>query len=130
LGLIYVDTCTVIYLVEESPRYFNLIQQAIEKEEGSSFAISSLVKAECLVGPFRSGNARLQSRYETYFTSVLTLDIDESIFLKAAALRAHNGLKMADALHLACAQSHQCDAFWTNDLRLSSAGSPMKIVVI
>jgi len=46
------------------------------------------------------------------------LDAD---FIQAAQLRARFGLRTPDALHLACAQRHQCKALWTNDARLHSA---------
>jgi predicted nucleic acid-binding protein len=43
------------------------------------------------------------------------------MYLQAAQLRARFGLKTPDALHLACAQHHGCDALWTNDGRLAQA---------
>jgi len=45
------------------------------------------------------------------------LDAD---FIQAAQLRARFGFRTPDALHLACAQRHQCEALWTNDARLHS----------
>ena len=43
------------------------------------------------------------------------------IYLEAAELRARFGLRTPDALHLACAQHHRCDALWTNDGRFGRA---------
>jgi len=45
----------------------------------------------------------------------------DPVYLHAARLRAHFGLRTPDALHLACAQHHGCDALWTNDDRLAQA---------
>jgi uncharacterized protein len=45
----------------------------------------------------------------------------EPVYLQAAELRARFGVKTPDALHLACAQYHRCEALWTNDDRLSQA---------
>ncbi len=49
------------------------------------------------------------------------LDMPEIVYLQAAEIRARFGLKTPDALHLACAQHHRCDALWTNDDRLARA---------
>ena len=53
---------------------------------------------------------------------LVSLALPEAVFLAAAQLRARFGLRTPDALHLACAQHHGCDALWTNDDRLASAG--------
>ena len=45
--------------------------------------------------------------------------------MHAAMLRARWGLKTPDAVHLACAQHHGCDALWTNDDRLARASHGM-----
>jgi uncharacterized protein len=59
-----------------------------------------------------------------------TLSIEDEDYLVAAKLRARHGLKLADALHLACAVRHGCDALWTNDDRLAvtSGALAMKLV--
>jgi predicted nucleic acid-binding protein len=43
----------------------------------------------------------------------------DEVYFEAAQLRARFGLKTPDALHLATAQHHRCDALWTNDDRLA-----------
>ena len=53
------------------------------------------------------------------FSQFVLLDMPESIYLRAAGLRARFGLKLPDALHLACAQQHRCEEMWTNDDRLT-----------
>ncbi|MBP8803259.1 MAG: PIN domain-containing protein [Pseudoxanthomonas sp.] len=50
--------------------------------------------------------------------------------MQAAHLRAHFGLKTPDALHLAAAQHHRCQALWTNDERLSKAGHGLAVNVL
>jgi len=37
-------------------------------------------------------------------------------------LRVRHGLTVVDAVHLATAQHHLCDGFWTNDARLKAGG--------
>ena len=122
MGLIYVDTCLLIYLTESHPQWGARVATAIARAGGHLFCLSPLTKCECLVGPMRSGDMALQMRYEALFKEFSTIDMPESVYLMAAGLRARFGLKTPDALHLACAQHHGCDALWTNDERLTQAG--------
>lgn len=122
MGLIYLDSCLLIYLVERHPRWCEPVTEALVAAGDRRFAISPLIKCECLVGPLKRMDPVLQQAYEGFFKRFVTLPIPESVFLQAARSRAHFGLKMPDALHLACAQHHRCEALWTNDERLARAG--------
>ncbi len=115
---IYLDSCLVIYFVEEHPRYVTTIIHAMESRSGMCFCISPLVELECLVMPLRHGNHRLIKRYEMFFQDYICLEISAGIYREAAQLRADHGLKTPDALHFATAQNHGCAEFWTNDERL------------
>jgi predicted nucleic acid-binding protein len=119
--VIYLDSCLVIYLVEQHAQYGDTIARLVEQEGTFAFAISPLVKCECLVGPLRRGNSVLQQEYLEVFREFVLVDMPEPMYLRAAELRARFGVKLPDALHLACAQHHHCDAFWTNDDRLARA---------
>jgi predicted nucleic acid-binding protein len=110
----------LIYLTEAHPRWGETIAAAIEASE-AHFGISPLVKCECLVGPIKRGDPVLQRAYRELFDQFLSLAMPEPVYLQAAELRARFGLKTPDALHLACAQHHRCDALWTNDDRLAQA---------
>lgn len=125
MGLIYLDTCMVIYLAERHPQWSGRVANAIAGTKGARFAISPLVKMECLVGPARRGDPVLQREYAEAFELFAALTMPEQVFLQAAQLRARFGLKTPDALHLACAQHHRCDALWTNDNRLAGASHGM-----
>ncbi len=92
------------------------------REPIESFVVSSLVNMECLVKPIKTGDLELQRRYETGLNEFVQLPLPDAIFLQAAHLHARFGLKTPDALHLACAQYHGCDALWTNDERFTQAG--------
>lgn len=118
--MIYLDSCLVIYLVEQHPRWGTTVAQAVDTDD-IDFAVSALVKCECLVGPLRSGSAILQRDYRRLFDGLTLLDMPESVFLRAAELRARSRIKLPDALHLACAEHHRCDELWTNDDRLTRA---------
>ncbi|WIG54259.1 MAG: hypothetical protein OJF61_000045 [Rhodanobacteraceae bacterium] len=63
----------------------------------------------------------MQQEYTELFATFTGLPISEPVYLQAAHLRARFGLKTPDALHLACAQHHRCEALWTNDNRLARA---------
>ncbi len=121
MGLIYLDTCLLIYAVENHPVWFSPVREALSNQPADSFAISPLVKMECLVKPMRLGDTALQWRYESAMTQFAPLTLNEAVFVQAAQLRARFNLKTPDALHLACAQHHGCVALWTNDDRLAQA---------
>ena len=121
MGLIYLDSCLVIYLIEQHPVFAPMVQTAIANQTENRLAISGLTKMECLVKPIKSGDLVFQRHYEAAFGQFVQLALTEPVFLAAAQLRAHFGLRTPDALHLACAQVHGCTALWTNDDRLAKA---------
>lgn len=130
MGLIYLDACMLIYVHERSPAYSERILERMDAKAGIQFAISPLVKLECLTGPMRSGNHVLQRGYEAAFAGLLQLELSEDVYVQAASLRAHFRLKTPDALHLACAQHHGCEALWTNDDRLAKAGYGLAVNIL
>ena len=121
MGLIYLDACLLIYASERDPVFGPRTLKALAAETTAQFAVSPLVKLECLVKPIKSGDLVLQRHYEAAFGQFVQLALTEPVFLAAAQLRAHFGLRTPDALHLACAQVHGCTALWTNDDRLAKA---------
>ena len=121
MGLIYLDSSLVIYLVERHARWSEQVTRAMASVGQTRFAISPLVKCECLVAPLKRGDLVLRRAYEEFFGLLIGLDMPEAVYLQAAELRARFGLRTPDALHLACAQHHRCDALWTNDDRLAQA---------
>lgn len=130
MGLIYLDSCLLIYAVERDPLYGERVLEAIESHADARLAISPLVELECLVKPIRSANLVLQRYYEDVFEQLELLPLDETVFLAAAQLRARFGLRTPDALHLACAQLGRCDALWTNDSRLADASQGLALGIL
>ena len=120
---VYLDTCIVIYLLEEHPQFNNVIRHELKNAENRQFCISPLVELECLVVPLRTANTTLLQRYELFFQQQIILDIKPSIYRSAAALRSRHQLKTPDALHLATADHYGCNEFWTNDDRLNKAAT-------
>jgi uncharacterized protein len=130
VGLIYLDSCLLIYAIEDDPLYGRAVRQQLEAIPNATMVISPLVKFECLVGPMRSGNLQLQQYYEAALAHLAVLPMPEPVFLLGAQIRAHFGLKTPDALHLATAQFHNCEALWTHDARLASAGHGLAVNVL
>ena len=122
MGLIYLDACLLIYAIEDHPVWAGDVRVALGSEPDARFAVSPLIKMECLVKPLKTGDIGMQRRYEAGLNQFVQLPMTETIFLQAAMLRARFGLKTPDALHLACAQYHGCTELWTNDDRLAQAG--------
>ncbi|MFO1474674.1 MAG: type II toxin-antitoxin system VapC family toxin [Lysobacterales bacterium] len=130
MGLIFLDANVLIYAMESSSSLGQRTREALQDKPDSRFAFSSLIKMECLVVPIRKGNTVLQKRYETWFTGLELLPMSDDVYMQAAVLRAHFGLKTPDALHLACAQHHGCEALWTNDDRLAKAGHGLAVNIL
>lgn len=121
---VYLDSCIVIYLLENSGHLNHLVIEKLEqcREEGFGIALSDLVELECLVRPLRTGNL-LQVQYLKEFfrkQAHAWCQIDRETFLLAADIRARQGFKLGDSLHLAASVRNGCSLFLTNDKRLSS----------
>ena len=130
MGVIYVDTPLVVYAFESQTLFGERVRQAMAEAREERLAISPLVKYECLASPMRSGNLVLQQYYEDGLSRFLSLPMPEAVFIRAAQLRGRFGLKMPDALHLATAQHHGCQALWTNDNRLVAASHGLAVNVL
>lgn len=127
--MIYVDSCILIYAVEDEGQRGDAVRQQLADAGDEVVAISSLVTMECLTGPLRNENLVLRDHYIRSLKLFKRLSVDEDQFIRAAELKARFGLKTPDALHLAAAQTHGCDSFWTNDNRLGAAAAGLDLRV-
>ncbi|MCE2690609.1 MAG: type II toxin-antitoxin system VapC family toxin [Rubrivivax sp.] len=130
MGVIYLDSCLLVYVIEDDPAFGPNTQQRLTRAadaEDAVLAISPLVRLECLVGPMKSGDRALRLRYERALSLLRLLDMPPAVYDGAAELRARYGLRTPDALHLACAQHHGCQALWTNDDRLARASHGLAV---
>lgn len=130
MGLIYLDACLLIYAFEDHPLWGTRVREALARESADRYAISPLVKFECLVAPMRTGNVALQRYYEEGFAQFALLPMPDEVFVQGAMLRAHFGLRTPDALHLATALTHRCDALWTADMRLQQAAHGLAVNIL
>ncbi len=117
---IYLDSCIVIYLIEEHLTFAPIIESLLTNQADAVLFISSLTEMECLVMPLRNQNQLLVDKFRNWFDDLIVLVNTREVFHQGAQLRAdHKSLKTPDAIHLATALHYGCDEFWTNDNRLS-----------
>jgi len=119
---VYLDSCIVIYLVEEHPDYaprLDTILADLSKDAKIFLQVSDQTELECLVLPLRQKNQPVLDKYRDWFEGVEILSLGRDVLRRAAQLRADFArLKTPDAIHLAAAQQYACDQLWTNDDRL------------
>lgn len=130
MGLIYVDSSLVVYAFESQTLFGERVRAAMAGHPEHRFAISPLVKLECLAPPVKSGNLVLQRYYEEGLAQFVQLALPEGVYQMAAQLRGRFALRMPDALHLAAAQHHGCEALWTHDDRLAAASHGLAVNVL
>lgn len=128
--MIYLDANLVIYVFEDEGEIGDRVRSALARIDPGQRAVSPLVKLECMVGPLKKGNLVRQKYFEEGLASFVMLPMPDEVYEDAAHLRARFGLKTPDALHLACAQHHGCEALWTNDDRLAKAGHGLAVNIL
>ncbi len=127
---VYLDSCFIIYLMEETPVFSAAARSFFAKHTEATFCVSPLVRLEVLTRPMRDGNAALTLDYEDFLAAHVFLPMNEAVFDQALRLRARHRLKTPDALHLATAQCHGCVEIWTNDERLNTVAGLMAVNVL
>jgi predicted nucleic acid-binding protein len=127
MALVYLDSSIVIYLVERHPIYAPAIERALTNATDITLAISPLVKLEVLVKPLQDGRVDLIALYRRFLGTAHSLSVNDATFDLALELRARHRLKTPDALHLAIANQHSCNQFWTNDNRLAVAAGSLNV---
>lgn len=123
----YLDTCCVIYLLEDVPGFSKAMRAHLANNADVILCVSPLVRLEALIKPLAEGNQALVQDYEDFLAVQQWLSVSDSEFDHATRLRAMHRLKTPDALHLATALCHSCTEFWTNDDRLGNAATGMTV---
>ena len=120
---IAIDADVLIYLLDGTEPRAGLAGAVIDAIDSGAFSgsLSALALTEVLVGPARVGD---QARFERTAFELRDLDlavvpITIEIAEHAAWLRGRDALQLADAVHVAAAQS-AATAFVTNDRRIRS----------
>ncbi len=116
---LFLDTAPVIYHVEGNAVYQPMTDLVFQQiQSGMPRAVTSPVTlAECLVHPYRHGDAPLAQKFRNVITAgVHTRYVGvDAVAESAAELRARYNLTLADAFQIAAALAAGCDAFLTND---------------
>jgi uncharacterized protein len=119
---IYWDTMLFIYLLEGHPAYSSRARHLLQRayERGDSLHSSHLALGEVMAGATKSSHpdkavAIRETLKEMGFSY---LPFDDGAVLPFSNLRAKQQLKVADAIHLACAASAGIDLFLTGDKQL------------
>lgn len=120
---LFLDTAPVIYYVERHPHYTPLVDYIFDCiDAGTLPAITSPVTlAECLVMPYRLGQANVQQDFADLIANgqgITFWPLDAGSARRAAELRARYNLSLTDAFQIAAALAAGCDAFLTNDATL------------
>lgn len=115
----YLDTSVVIDALDPTSVFHTKIVAALAPFTPRAFALSDLVRMECLVRPIRDNDTAQIAALNAFFRRAIVLAMPPAVFDQAARLRADHALKTPDALHLATALHHGCGEFWTNDRDLA-----------
>ena len=132
---VYLDTNIFIYAFEGYPKYTQLLTQLFDEFDNNRLhaVTSELTLAELLVKPMILGNEYLQKIYENSIrnsSSLSVICINRPIIIMAARLRAENkDLKLPDAIHIATAESTNCETLITNDEHLKMISSPTVVLL-
>ena len=96
--VICLDANCVIYLVEMNPLWSPKIisRLATAKAGGNTVAASDLARAECLIGPLKTGDAAVLADYQRFFSSpaVRMLPLTPAVCERAAGVRAASAMKI------------------------------------
>ena len=118
-----VDADVLIYLLDGAEPRAALAGAVIDAVESGMIegSMSSLALAEVLVGPARVADAARfeHTAFELRDLELTVVPISTEIAEHAAWLRGRDALQLADAIHVAAAQS-VATAFVTNDRRIRS----------
>ncbi len=64
---VYLDSCIIIYVVEEHQVYAPLIEAHLQNSSGVAPGFSPLSEMECLVMPLRTQNQALLAKFRKWF---------------------------------------------------------------
>jgi len=83
---LYLDTNIVIYYVERNPGWYSKVNARFSKlvPGRDRIVLSDLTIAECLVGPFKLANPKLEATYRRFFAGP---DIDIASLSRPASER-------------------------------------------
>jgi predicted nucleic acid-binding protein len=131
---VFLDSAPIIYFVEAHPRYAPIVRELFQRLEygGITAVTSPITLAECVTQPIKRGMPEVGSKFANVIVRAQNTrfsEISDVMALTAARLRANHPITLLDALQIAVAIETGCDAFLTNDKRLSRVKEMRMIVV-
>lgn len=124
---IFIDTSPFIYYIEKdvnNPLYSDAVKHFLSEAFAydTRLITSTITVEEYMVWPYRSGRVEYGNLFQSLLIalSIEVVPITTQIAHRAAQIRAkYKTFKAMDALQLAVATQLKCEAFLTNDKRLS-----------
>ena len=131
---VYLDTAPIIYYVEDTSPYADLLESVFQAVKSNSLraCTATLTLAETLVVPYRKKNEELRKKFEVLLTKtpdLTMLPLTPEIARETAKIRAEFSIKTPDAVQLATARINGIDYFLTNDKELKIF-SNLRIVLL
>ncbi len=128
MSRIYWDTMLFIYLLEDHPSYAERTRQLLTRarRRGDMLFTSYLALGELMAGAEKSIKPKKETALrETILEMGFTcLPFDGGSVAPFSRLRSTQKLRVADAIHLACAASAGIDLFLTGDKQLAKLDVP------
>lgn len=120
---IYLDTAPIIYFLQRSDLYFDVISNFFQDafDRNAALKTSAITVEEFLVYPYQTGLPKLKQNFYLWLekAEIEIVPITPEIADVAAAIRGKfKAFKGMDALQLAAFKSSGCDIFLTNDKQL------------
>lgn len=110
--------------MEQNPAWVSKVIARLTRLRAANdrLAVGDLTWAECLVGPFMSGDTTVEASYRAFFADpeIQVLPMTAAICERAAHIRAAHKFELVDSLHLATATEHGCGLFLTSDAKLKT----------
>jgi predicted nucleic acid-binding protein len=121
--LIYLDSCIVIYLIEQTPGFGPRASSRVAAllANGDRMVVSDLSRLECRANPLTAGDTTTLGHYDLFFANSVepVVPLTTAVCDRATEIRGKYRFGTPDALHLAAAVESGCRVFLTNDARLS-----------
>jgi predicted nucleic acid-binding protein len=128
MSRIFWDTMLFVYLVDDHPVYASRVRQILERslKRGDSLFTSYLALGEVMAGAEQSPDPakRLQVEASIDRIGFSFLPFNSGAVVPFSRLRARTKVRIADAIHLACASSAGIDLFLTGDKDLVKLDVP------
>ena len=125
---IFWDAMLFIYLLEDHPEFTRRIEKLLarSRKRGDLLFSSCLALGEVMAGSERLNQPAVANEARDTLTEIgfRFLSFDNGAVKTFSELRGNQRLKVADAIHLACAASAGIDLFLTGDVQLTKLDVP------